>query len=258
MTASEVIVRAKSDFNDMRVVRVGQRIDLDVDGATHATWHPTQVLTGYSWDALTVGALLGQTTPTRALILGMGGGTVARQLRHCLPRMRITGVEIDALVVALAKTHLALNSDDNVVIGDAYDFVGQCDDTFDVIIDDLFLSGPDDVMRARTPEGKTLQLMQQRLAPGGVLVANTIIDEGAHLDVADATLRAFQGAFTSVATVHPPRGLNRIVVGSSAPLGGLDRARARGHAPWSTGDAALFHKLRVQPVADVVRTSSSR
>src|SRR5688572_9092454 len=152
---AKVIEKVETPWNSMAVVETGLRIDLDVEGATYATWHPTQLMTGYSWDALSLGCLLRADGPPRSvLILGLGGGTVARQLRAFIPDVRIVGVEIDKGVVDAATTHLHLGEAGvEVHVGDAYDFLAGADDKFDAVVDDLFLSGATDVVRSRVPDG---------------------------------------------------------------------------------------------------------
>jgi SAM-dependent methyltransferase len=204
----------QTPFNTMEVVQVGERVDMDVAGATYATWHPEHLLTGYSWDALSVGCLLRAAgPPASVLLLGLGGGTVARQLRHFLPGVRIVGIEIDQGVVDLARRHLHLDEAVEVHVADAYDWLASATETFDAVIDDLFLTGATDVVRSRVPEGDTLALVRRRVAPGGVVVANLITDVGDHNTVRRKTRSAFRDAFASVRVVKPPRGLNEILVG---------------------------------------------
>jgi len=208
-------------FNTMEVVKVGERVDMDVAGATYATWHPEHLLTGYSWDALSVGCLLRDGgPPASVLVLGLGGGTVARQLRHFLPNVRIVGIEIDQGVVDLARRHLHLDETVEVHVADAYEWLANATETFDAVIDDLFLTGATDVVRSRVPEGDTLALVRRRVAPGGVVVANLITDVGDHNTVRRKTRSAFRDAFTEARVVKPPRGLNEILVGGDAVKSG--------------------------------------
>jgi predicted membrane-bound spermidine synthase len=210
------IERATTAFNAVVVRSTGDRVDLEVEGATFATWHPRHLLTGYSWDALSAGCLLRAAgPPASVLVLGLGGGTVVRQLRRLLgPAVRIVGVEIDPGVVDLATKHLHLGAlDVEAVVADAYAYLASTTDRFDAVVDDLYLTGPDDVMRSRAPAGDTLELIRARLAPAGVLVANLITDEGGHRHVQRTTRKAFSEAFAAVRIVKPPRGLNEILVG---------------------------------------------
>lgn len=233
-------------WNSMEVVRVGARVDLDVEGATYATWHPDHLLTGYSWDGLASGALLRRDgAPRSVLILGLGGGTVARQLQRFVPGVRVVGVEIDPGVVELARRYLHLGNDIEVHVADAYDWLASGDERFDVVIDDLFLTGATDVVRSRVPEGDTLALLRRRVAPGGVVVANLITDVGEHSAVRKRTRAAFRRAFASSRVVRPPRGLNEILVG------GDDVATGSALKPFSAclddhEDQALFAGIKVE------------
>ncbi|HEY1100197.1 MAG TPA: fused MFS/spermidine synthase [Myxococcota bacterium] len=216
--AARTLETRTTPFNTMSVVQVGKRIDLDVEGATYATFHPDRLLTGYSWDALSMACLLRPAgPPSSILMLGLGGGTVARQLRRFLPECRLVGVEIDPGVVELARRHMQLDDADvEAHVVDAYDFLATSADTFDVVIDDLFLTGTTDVVRSRVPSGATLDLVRQRVAPGGLVVANLITDTGDHAVVRAQTRAAFKGAFARTRVVTPPRGLNEILVGGDA------------------------------------------
>lgn len=207
-------------FNTVEVRRAGERVDLEVEGATFATWHPRHAFTGYSWDALAAAALLrAGGPPTSVLLLGLGGGTVTRQLRALLPDVRLVGVEIDAGVIALASTYMGLDQQKvEVHVEDAYGYLARTSERFDVVLDDLFLTGPNDVVRSRVPQGETLALLRRRVADGGLFVANLITDAGEHKTVRLASRRAFGDAFPVSRVVTPPRGLNEILVGGDDVL----------------------------------------
>lgn len=212
-----ILEAVTTDYNTVAVVASAGRINLDVEGATFATWHPRFVMTGYSWDGLSAACLLrGDGPPASVLILGLGGGTVARQLRALAPHAAITGVDIDPGIVDLARRHMALDAlGVEVVVGQAGRFLAETGRRFDAIIDDLFLSGPADVVRSSIPAGETLALLKDRLAPGGILVANLITDDdGPHRVIRRQARRAFAEAFPSVRVVKPLLGLNEILAGA--------------------------------------------
>ncbi len=246
---SELLEHKQTRWNTMSVMRVGERIDLDVQGATYATWHPRHVLTGYSWDGLSLGCLLRAAgPPASVLVLGLGGGTVTRQLRALLPDVRLVGVEIDDGVIELARRWLRL--DDTAVevhVEDAYSFLARGTERFDVVIDDLFLTGAEDVVRSRIPEGDTLALVRSRVADGGIVVANVITDVGPHQAVRRRARAAFRAGFGSVRVVTPPRGLNEVLVGG-------ERTRPGTALPVWAGrfdhpeDRAVLGKVRVSSV----------
>jgi hypothetical protein len=218
-----ILEAVATEHNTVAVVSSGKRINMDVEGATFATWHPWLRMTGYSWDALAAACLLREEGPPRSvLLLGLAGGTVARQLRALIPEVAITGVDIDGAVVDLARRHMALDELRlEVVIADADRFLAETERRFDAILDDLFLSGPLDVARRLVPVGERLARLRDRLTPGGILAANLITDGvGHHRIVRRRVRRAFAEGFPCVRVVRPLCGLNEIIAGADRPRSG--------------------------------------
>ena len=92
-------------------VRVGRRgRALRING-TFASWYePGRSGTGSVWDALAAPLLLLPPARRRSvLILGLGGGSVARIVRALAPRAEIVGVELDSEVVGAAREHFDLD-----------------------------------------------------------------------------------------------------------------------------------------------------
>jgi spermidine synthase len=85
-------------------------------------------------------AMLPSLRPRRALILGLGGGTLARLLvARFGSGTETTGVDDDVAIVETARAAGWLAVPDlSVVIGDAFDFVQTSDQRFDFIAVDLF------------------------------------------------------------------------------------------------------------------------
>lgn len=80
--------------------------------------------------------------PKRALILGLGGGTVAWQLRDIFPEVEITGVELDPIMIDLGKKYLKWDSDTNVVIDDALKVVSKLKkqkNKYDLVLVDMYV-----------------------------------------------------------------------------------------------------------------------
>lgn len=209
-----------TDFNVVQVMESSDgTIDFDVIGATHATWHPRYLLTGHAWDAITAAALLQQTPPRSLLMLGLGGGTVLRQLRFFLPDTRITAVEIDPGMIRLARTHMHIdNLDLEIIQDDAYAFLENDTRTFDLIIDDLYRCGDTDVERPAPVDAPAVASIQNHLAPAGCLVMNFVLGTG-HRQVHQAGRNAFCHQFEHVRAVQPPLSHNEILVGTRNPDG---------------------------------------
>jgi spermidine synthase len=84
--------------------------------------------------------LLFNPHPLDILMIGLGGGSIAKFCYRHLDLARITAVEIDADVIALRdEFHLPFDDDRfNVVHADGVRFVAQTGATFDVILVDAF------------------------------------------------------------------------------------------------------------------------
>lgn len=70
------------------------------------------------------------------LILGLGGGTVAKLIRKSWPDAKTKGVDIDPLIVELGKKYLGL--DDNDIDIKIQDAAVPVSDKFDLVIVDLY------------------------------------------------------------------------------------------------------------------------
>lgn len=104
---------------------------------------------------------------SNVLLLGMGGGTVARRLQELDMQMDI--VEIDQRMIELAQTWFDLDRSLDVYIDDARHFVKVSHSTYDIIIYDVFKGeeAPGHILtRESLEETKTI------LAEDGMLLVN--------------------------------------------------------------------------------------
>jgi spermidine synthase len=156
-----------------RVTRQG--VELRVDGTLASLVRPGQASTGPVWDAIAAPLLaLPRRRLRRLLVLGFGGGSVARIARSLAPDVHIVGVELDREVIRVGERELGLKElRAEIVIDDALAFVRRERRTFDAIIDDVFEGGPK-TLRKPAALIEDYALVRRRLAPGGVLIANTI------------------------------------------------------------------------------------
>ncbi|MBX3673440.1 MAG: fused MFS/spermidine synthase [Burkholderiales bacterium] len=78
--------------------------------------------------------------PRAILMLGLGGGSLAKWCHRHLPGARVTAVEIDPDVIAFRDQFLVPPDGERfrVVRGDAAQYVAQCDERADVVIIDAF------------------------------------------------------------------------------------------------------------------------
>jgi predicted membrane-bound spermidine synthase len=113
--------------------------------------------------------------PKSVLILGLGGGTLAKLVRHSWETVSITGVDIDPVIVDLGKTYLDLEkTNTSIVIEDAYSFVldqSQKKIRYDVIFVDLYKG--DDFPEQFTTE-TFYRGLQSLLTSQGIVVINRL------------------------------------------------------------------------------------
>jgi spermidine synthase len=84
-------------------------------------------------------AMLPDGSPRNALLLGLGGGTLAQLLFRRYPGIEIVGVDADRELIDFAREHFGLDVPGlEVVIGDAFRYVEESSRSFDFIAVDLF------------------------------------------------------------------------------------------------------------------------
>lgn len=88
------------------------------------------------WDAL----IPDRDRVTRALLLGLGGGTVATLLARRFGSIAITAVEYDPQIVDIATQEFGLGHLENlrIVVADAFAFVRKHEGRYDLICVDLY------------------------------------------------------------------------------------------------------------------------
>lgn len=88
------------------------------------------------------GLLLRQAPwPRRALLIGLGAGSLTKFIHHHLPQTKMTVVEIEPAVVHVAREFFKLPVEDarfRLVLGDGADFVQKTRSRFDCILVDGF------------------------------------------------------------------------------------------------------------------------
>jgi len=87
-------------------------------------------------------SLLFRPDPKRALLLGLGGGSLAKYIHHRLPGCRLEAVDANPDVISIARAHFALPADDDrltVTLGDAAAHVaGRNADPVDLLLVDVY------------------------------------------------------------------------------------------------------------------------
>lgn len=154
---------------DVRIGEDGGRTALLVNGIVQSISPDDGLAEGGYW-----AAMLPPDRPRRALILGLGGGTLAQLLRARWGDVCIVGVDDNAAVVELATGIGWLPREGlEIVIADAFDYVRTCQQKFDYIALDLFRG---EELAARAYNKAFLRRLRMLLVPRGQLAVNQFTD----------------------------------------------------------------------------------
>lgn len=197
-----------------------------VDETFASFYRPGEIATHCVWDAIAAPILwLSSKRRRRILILGLGGGSVARLARALAPDAEIVGVELDPEVVRLARSHLELDSlDVQIEIADALAWLKTAKGRFDAILEDVFVGSGDDVHKPDWIPEPGHRLARARLARGGVFVSNTL-DEYAEV------ARQMSAAFPALVAIETEGYDNRVLVAGSRGLSGMGLRRRVADSP---------------------------
>jgi len=145
--------------------------------------------------------LLFHPEPRDVVLIGLGGGSLAKFIYRKLPRTRIVALEIDLRVVAAAHRmfHLPLGRQRlKVVVRDGAEYVGEQNASADVIFLDAFLN------HRQAPSIRTAAFYRKAraaLRPDGVLVVNYMSDDPGLRAYLRRLAAAFEGRLACVRAI---------------------------------------------------------
>ena len=160
----------ESMYNYLQVKNLADRTILSTNvlfGVQSVTMK-TPGLTGMYYDTALAAPALAEHAGS-ALILGMGTGTYARQLRHYYPDTDVTGVEIDSKITALAGEYFDEPADIDVSTYDGRAWLAASTGRWDVIMVDAY---QDITIPFQMSSTEFFSMIREHLNPGGVMVVN--------------------------------------------------------------------------------------
>lgn len=186
---------------------------LEIDGTFASWWSRDGKATGSVWDAIAAPLLALPASRRRSvLILGLGGGSVARLVRAIAPRAHVVGVEFDPDVILAARRYFDLDTlGVEVVCDDARAVLAREERRFDLVIDDIFVGRGRNVRKPDWLPIPCLALAAERVEAGGVLVSNSI-------DEAPSVRCAMHALYGSVIELRVRDYDNRIFAASTRAL----------------------------------------
>ncbi|MCA1978680.1 MAG: polyamine aminopropyltransferase [Thiobacillus sp.] len=169
-----------------------------------------------------MGFLMFNPMPQDVLMIGLGGGSLAKFIRKHREQTRVTAVEIDPRVIAAARAHFELPPDDatlSVIEADGALYVRQHAGSADVILLDGFDAG-NQVTALATQT--FYEACRRALKPRGMLVVNLWGRDREFAEYFARLTRAFDG---EVGWISVQDKTNVIVFGFAEP-GAADRLAA--------------------------------
>lgn len=135
------------------------------------------------------------------LILGLGGGGIAKLVRKGWPKAKITGVDIDHVIVELGKKYMSLDKYKvEIVIQDAEKYLAKSKESrFDLICVDTYQG---DEFPAKFEEPKFMKLVKSHFTADGVAVFNRLY-YGEKRPLATKFGEKLEKVFGSVEVIYP-------------------------------------------------------
>jgi predicted membrane-bound spermidine synthase len=217
-----LLFEAESAYNLIQVVEDESEwryLLLNEGQGWHSLYHPTGVLTGFTWDFFLLGPLFNPPPfqpdqMERVAIIGLAGGTIARQYSVVYGPLVIDGVEIDPEIVRAGREFFGMDLPNlNVVVADGRQFLARTEHVYDVIAVDAYRL-PYIPWHLTTAE--FFRQTRDRLDEDGVLIVNVGRTES-DLRLVEAVRATLGVIYPAVHVIAVPDSFNAIVVATVQP-----------------------------------------
>jgi spermidine synthase len=212
------LYEAESQYQFIRVVERAdgvRELELNEGIAVHSQWRPDSVLTGSYWDLFLILPPLLDESPSRMLVIGNAGGTIARAYGRFYPDVEIDGVEIDPKLNEVARRFFGAGENPrlHLIAADGRPFLETSNRQYDLIVVDAYRQ-PYVPFQLATQE--FFEVAREHLRPGGAIALNVAAtpDDRRLSDAIGTTLLT---AFPQVWRWSPLR-FNDVLVGLDRPL----------------------------------------
>ncbi len=183
--------------------------------------------------------------PRRILVVGLGGGTIPSFLHKHYPRTRIDVVDIDPVVVDVARRFFGFREDDylQAYVDDGRRFIERCREPYDIIFLDAFGS---ESIPYHLATREFLEAVRKALTRKGLVLAN-VWSSGLNPLYA-SMVRTYQDVFDELYVVDVQGAGNKILVGlpRREAIGAADLAGRAGtistknQFPFDLGEVVRF------------------
>ncbi len=212
----------ESLYNYIQVVQTPDgtyELVLNEGAAIHSVYNPHQLLTGEYWDYFLSAPYFNPGFQPRQLkrvaIVGLAGGTIAREFSAEYPGVQIDGAELDPAIVAVGRKYFGMTEPNlHVSIADGRTFIRKTTETYDVVVIDAF-EQPYIPFQLTTKE--FFEEIKAHMSPDGVLALNTGHTRTDHR-LQQAFVNTLSEVFPSVYTFElPSPSINTEVMATMQP-----------------------------------------
>jgi spermidine synthase len=194
------LYETESAYSYIQVLKSGTETQLLIDDghAVHSIYDPTSLYTHGYWDDALLAPFFGSgRAPRHIALVGLAGGTVARQFTAIDGPVAIDGVELDPKLVEVGRRYFAMTEPNlHVIVADGRYWMATTAGRYDVIFVDAYRQ-PYIPFYLTTRE--FFQSARAHLNPGGVLAINVgrTADDRRLVDALGGTLSSvFPHVFT--------------------------------------------------------------
>lgn len=178
--------------------------------------HPEELQLKYT-QAMFGAYLLNKKLPQKTLMIGLGGGGMPLFNSHYFPEVEMKIVELDPEIVKIAKSYFYLTEkiQKNIIIEDAFTYLKNSNQKFDIIFMDAFLKPSRDTdetgVSYKFKEKAFYNLLLSNLNMNGIVVFNIN-----HHSKYKSDLESISGIFPSIYVINRKNSGNYIVVASTS------------------------------------------
>lgn len=202
----KTLYEVDSEFNGkISVVEVGATRKLYVDGITQSVNWDSPNAGRQVWGRLVENLHEQAPDLVKVMVLGLGGGSMQHLLAKKFPGIHITSVEIDKVMVEVAKKYFALDDilNHRIIVGDALKVIAVPEEygippqSFQAVIVDIYCGQkyPD-----LGSSGNFFVGVKNLVVPGGLVVFNRIYLEH-HQEQVNQFIDSLEGFFSDVKSV---------------------------------------------------------
>jgi spermidine synthase len=218
---ARMIYEQESRYNYIQVLQVGQAryLMLNEGQGVHSIYDPQSLSTFGTWDMFIVAPFFNPPpySPSevrRVCVIGLAGGTVARQATAVYGPIPIDGVEIDPAIVEVGRAYFDMNEPNlNVAVTDGRFFLAHTQERYDLIVIDAYRLPYIPFQLATT---EFFALVQEHLTPNGVVTINVGRTDTDYRMV-EAIGTGLARHFPSVHAIDLPDTFNTVLVASQQP-----------------------------------------